>query len=677
MVKKKKRKLNIFRVLILAFLLIAFVGVGVSAGFVVGVVKNLPDLDSDSLVPEATTFIHDKDGKQVASLHGVENRIPVKLADVPSDLKNAFIAAEDRSFYKHPGVNPSSFVRAAIANARAGRIVQGGSTITMQLVDNAFFMEQKQKHSYKRKIQEALLSIQLERRYTKDEIFEAYLNHIYFGHGAYGVQAAAQTYFGKDVGDLTLGEMATVTGATNNPALYSPFRNEEMARNRRAVVLNHMVDCGYISSEEAEKAKNEEFNLTELKQKSSKKHPYYIDAVILEGEKLLKDKGMNPADIYRGGLHIYTALNTSVQNTMEQIYSDPKNFPQSPDSTPVQSSMVVLDPATGEIVGLIGGREHTVERGFNRAVQGSRQPGSAIKPLSVYAPALENGFTAATVIDDVPISYPQPGGKSYSPGNYDGRYRGLITMREAVRLSVNIPAVKLLESMGVEKGYDFARKLGLPLVPADKSLSLALGGLTKGVSTVDLASAYGAFANKGILMEPHTITKITDSKGETLIEVEADQKVIMSEQTAYIMTNILETVVNSGTGTNARMAGWPVAGKTGTTQLPDQPAYKGLKGVRDAWFVGYTPELVGVVWLGYDKTTPKHYLRGVSGGGSAAPIWKKVMTSALKGKPARSFPKPEGITWASVDSKSGKLPSEYTPKNYIINEIFAAGTIPK
>ena len=450
-------------------MLISFVGVGVSAGFVVGVVKNLHDLDSDSLVPEATTFIHDKDGKQVASLHGVENRIPVKLADVPSDLKNAFIAAEDRSFYKHPGVNPSSFVRAAIANARAGRIVQGASTITMQLVDNAFFMDKKQKHSYKRKIQEALLSIQLERRYTKDEIFEAYLDHIYFGHGAYGVQAAAQTYFGKDVGDLTLGEMATVTGATNNPALYSPFRNEEMARNRRAVVLNHMVDCGYISSEEAEKAKNEEFNLTELKQKSSKKHPYYIDAVILEGEKLLKDKGMNPADIYRGGLHIYTALNTSVQNTMEQIYSDPKNFPQSPDSTPVQSSMVVLDPATGEIVGLIGGREHTVERGFNRAVQGSRQPGSAIKPLSVYAPALENGFTAATVIDDVPISYPQPGGKSYSPGNYDGRYRGLITMREAVRLSVNIPAVKLLESMGVEKGYDFARKLGLPLVPTDKS----------------------------------------------------------------------------------------------------------------------------------------------------------------------------------------------------------------
>jgi len=676
MPKRKKRKLNLFRAFILAILFIAFVGFGISAGFVVGLVKNLPDLDSDSLNPELTTLIYDKDGKKVAELHGVENRIPVDLEQIPEELIQAFIATEDRAFYKHPGINPIAFIRAALANLRAGRIVQGGSTITMQLVENAFFAE-KPERSYKRKIQEAVLAIQLERNYTKDEILEAYLNHIYFGHGAYGVQAAAQTYFGKNVEDLTLSEAAAITGVTNNPALYSPFRNEEAAKHRRAIVLDNMVEAGFITREEAEKAKKEPFNLTQLKQKSSRKYPYFIDAVVLEAEKLLKEKGMQPADLYRSGLHIYTTLDTSIQKTMEQVYSDPSNFPKSPDEVPVQSAMVVLDPHTGEIRGLIGGREHTVERGFNRAIHSERQPGSAIKPVAVYAPALENGYTAATVIDDVPVIYHQSNGKPYSPKNYDGRYRGLITIREAVRWSVNIPAVKLLDMIGVETGYNFAKRLGLPLVPADKGLSLALGGITRGVSPLEMASAYGAFANHGIWVEPHTITKITDHEGNILIEVNPEKRIAMSEQTAYIMTNILETVVNSGTGTRARISGWPVAGKTGTTQLPDTPEFKGRKGEKDAWFVGYTPDLVGVVWIGYDKTTPKHYLRGVYGGSYAAPIWKKVMTSALKGKPAKNFERPEGIVWLSVDAKSGKLPNELTPDEFIIKEIFAKDTIPR
>ncbi|KUK10706.1 MAG: Penicillin-binding protein 1A [Clostridia bacterium 41_269] len=676
MPKKKKRKLNFFRAFLLLVLTLAFIGFGIGTGFVFGIIKNLPDLDSDSLNAELTTFIHDKDGKQVASLHGVENRIPVKLEQVPEELKQAFIATEDRNFYRHPGINPIAFVRAAIANFKAGKIVQGGSTITMQLAENAFFAE-KPERSYRRKIQEAIMAIQLERKYTKDEILEAYLNYIYFGHGAYGVQAAAQTYFGKDVEDLTLGECAIIAGVTNNPALYSPYRNLEAAKQRRSVVLDNMVEAGFISRERAEEAKNEPIKLAQPKQKTSRKYPYFIDAVVMEAEKLLKEKGMHPADLYRSGLHIYTTLDTSIQEAMEKVYEDDSNFPRSPDNVPVQSAMVVLDPQSGEVRGIIGGREHTVERGFNRAIQGGRQPGSAIKPIAVYAPALEKGYTAATVIDDVPVTYRQSDGKTYSPKNYDNQYRGLITMREAVRWSVNIPAVKLLDTIGVETGYNFAKEVGLPLNPSDKGLSLALGGLTKGVSPLDMAAAYGTFANKGIWIQPHTITKITDHEGNTLFEVKPEQKAVMSEQNAYIMTNILETVVNSGTGTRARMNGWPVAGKTGTTQLPDRPEFRGIRGERDAWFVGYTPELVGVVWLGYDKTTTKHYLRGVYGGSYAAPIWRKVMIEAHKQYTPRNFEKPEGITWVTVDAKSGKLPSSLTPSQFRIREIFTTDTVPK
>ncbi len=591
-------------------------------------------------------------------------------------MKQAFIATEDRAFYDHPGINLSSFVRAAIANLRAGTIVQGGSTITMQLVENAFFIDNPSR-TYRRKLQEAILAIQMERHYTKDEILEAYLNQIYFGHGAYGVQAASQTYFGKDVSELTLAESALIAGVTNNPAAFSPYNDEERAKRRRAVVLDNMVEAGMISKSTAEKAKQEPINLSSgSAPKNDSKFPYYVDAVVMEAEKLLKEKGMSPADLYRSGLHIYTALDVSIQEKMESVYSNKNNFPRSSSDVPVQSAMVVLDPQTGEVRGLIGGREHTVERGLNRAVQARRQPGSVIKPIVVYAPALEQGYAPATVIDDVPVTYRGSGSKAYSPGNYDGRFRGLITMRTAIQYSVNIPAVKMLERIGVETGYNFGRDLGLSLVPADKGLSLALGGLTDGVSPLEIASAYGSFANEGVWIEPHLITRITDQHGNTLIDMKPKKKAVMSEETAYLVTDMLRTVVTSGTGTRAQISGHRVAGKTGTTQLPDLPAFRGKRGERDAWFVGYTPELVGVVWLGYDKTTSTNYLRGLYGGSSCAPIWKAVIEDALRHTPSREISRPPGIVTASVDAKSGKLPSSLTPKEFIISELFAKGTVP-
>jgi len=672
---KKKRKLNVRRFVLVCVLVLAFIFVGLGVGFAVGVLRNLPDLDTD-FNPDVTTFIHDMDGKEVARLHGVENRIPVKLEQVPKDLQDAFIATEDRSFYEHPGINPAAFVRAAIANLRAGTIVQGGSTITMQLVENAFFVDNPSR-TYGRKIQEAVLAIQMERHYTKEEILEAYLNQIYFGHGAYGVQAASQAYFGKDVSELTLAESAMIAGVTNNPAAFSPYNNEERAKRRRAVVLDNMVEAGMISQEEADAAKQEEINLSsgEVNKEKAPNYPYYVDAVVLEAEKLLKEKGMAPADVYRSGLHIYTALDPAIQKKMEEVYANNSNFPKSPDEVPVESAMVVLDPANGEIRGLIGGRERTVERGLNRAVQAKRQPGSVIKPLVAYGPAIEMGSSPGTVIDDVPVTYGS-GPNAYSPGNYDGRYRGLITMRKAVADSVNIPAVKTLERIGIEAGYNFGKSLGLSLVERDKGLSLALGGLTEGVSPVEIAGGYAAFANKGVWVEPHTITRITDKNGNTLVEVRPEQRAAMSEETAYMVTSMLQTVVTEGTGTRAQISGHQVAGKTGTTQLPDLPAFRGKRGERDAWFVGYTPELVGVVWLGYDKTTTTHYLRGLYGGTSCAPIWKQVISDALRHTPSREIDTPPGIVWASIDAKSGKLPSELTPSQFIIKEMFAKGTVP-
>lgn len=673
---KTKRKLNVKRAVIVGILVVAFIVTGLGLGFAFGVLKNLPDPATD-FNPDATTFIHDMDGKEVTRLHGAENRIPVDLEAVPQDLKDAFISTEDRDFYKHPGINVSAFLRAAIANMRAGSIVQGGSTITMQLVENAYFADNPSR-TYTRKLQEAFMALQMERHYTKDEIFEAYMNQIYFGHGAYGVQAASQTYFGKDVKDLTLAESAMIAGVTNNPSAFSPFNNEERSKQRQAIVLNNMVASEMISSSEAEAAKEEEIDLSSGKTEAEpKKYPYYVDAVILEAEKLLEEQGMAAADVYRGGLHIYTSLDVKIQEKMQDVYDNSSNFPSSPGDEPVQGAMVMMDPGTGEVRGLIGGREHTVERGLNRAVQSQRQPGSVIKPLVAYGPAVENGSSPGTVIDDVPVTYGGGGGsKAYSPGNYDGRFRGLITMRTAVAYSVNIPAVKTLERIGIETGYNFGKDLGLSLVSADKGLSLALGGLTHGVTPLEIAGGYSAFANGGVFIEPHTIVRITDKNGETLFDIEPEEKQVMSEETAFMITDMLKSVVTSGTGTRAQIGGHEVAGKTGTTQLPDLPAFKGKTGERDSWFVGYTPELVGVVWLGYDKTTSTNYLRGAYGGTTGAPIWRQVMVDALRHTPSRTIEEPDGIVWASIDTKSGKLPSNLTPSQFISKEPFAKGTVP-
>lgn len=666
----KRRKLRIGRAIILGLFVLALMMVVGAAGVVLAAVADMPDWDPALIGGAMTTTVYDSQGQPVASLHGPENRIPVPLSEIPKHLQEAVIAVEDNRFYRHHGVDLRAIIRAAFINLSQGSIEQGGSTITQQLAKNAFI--QHPEKTLKRKVQEAIMALQLERVYTKQEILEFYLNQIYFGHGAYGVQAAARTYFNKDVKDLNLAESAMLAGIIRSPGTYSPLKegNLPRAKERQAQVLESMVRYGYITREEAEAAKQAELRLTRGQQeKTGSRFPYYIDYVIEEAEQLLAANGYEEKLLFTGGLKIYTALDSRIQEKMEEVYANPANFPKSPDEVPVQSAMVVLDPHTGEIKALIGGREHQVRRGWNRAVHARRHPGSAIKPIAVYAPALEEaGYSPATVVDDVPVSF-----GNYSPKNYDGRYRGLVNIREALRWSINVVAVKVLHDIGVERGYNFARDLGLPLSPRSKNLSLALGAAD--ASPLEMAAAYAAFANGGVWIEPHAVTKITDRFDRVLAEVKPHKKAVMSEQTAFLITDMLQTVVKEGTGRRAQL-NRPVAGKTGTTQLPDTPEFRGKDGTTDAWFIGYTPELVGAVWMGYDHTDTKHYLRHVVGGTYPAAIWKAVMAEALKDKPVREFPRPPGIVYVSVDVKSGLLPSDLTPSQFIVTEVFAKDRVP-
>ncbi|MEW6662002.1 MAG: PBP1A family penicillin-binding protein [Bacillota bacterium] len=677
--KKQKRKLRLGRLILLILFISVLVLMGAGAGVMASVLRNLPSFDFENVVPLMTTFIYDQDGNVIDELHGGENRIPVRFDVIPDHLKEAFLATEDRDFYNHFGFDIRGIARAAIVNISAGSVRQGASTITQQLARTAILKRDERK--IERKLQELVVAIQLERLFTKDEIFEQYLNWVYFGEGAHGVQAAAKIFYGKDVKDLTLAESASLAGMVKAPGgRYSPFRNMENAMARRNLVISLMAEAGYITPEEAKKAQAEPFKLADRSQTQLRlNYPYFTDHISTEAARLLEESGHNPQDLFTAGLKVYTTMDTRIQTKMQEVYSNSTFFPQGPKGSErtLESAMVVIDHRTGEIKGMVGGREYNVQKGLNRATQADRQPGSAIKPIVVYGPAFEKGYSPATVLDDSPVTYETPGSPPWTPKNYDGRWRGLITVREAVKDSVNIPAVRMLEMIGVNEGLQFGRKLGLPLNPQqDRNLSLALGGLTRGVSPLSMASAYGAFANQGVLIQPHAITKITDRHDNILVSVKPKREVVMSEQTAYLITDVLQTVVDSGTGRQAKMDR-PVAGKTGTTQLPDHLAAQGLRGTSNAWFVAYTPELVGAVYLGYDRTDATHYLpANVAGGGHPARIWKAVMTEALKDVQATPFIRPKGLVYSSVDAKSGLLPSELTPSKYIIQEVFAKDTIP-
>lgn len=663
----KSKQRSIGKKILLGLIVLVFIGIGCIVGVFAFAARSLPAFDPQQLSGAMTTFIYDDQGNMVTSLHAEENRTEITLDKVPNDLINAFISTEDQDFYHHHGVNFKGVARSVVRNIQSGNLTgQGASTITMQLARNAFLSFDKQ---WERKVKEIIIAFKLESRYSKDEILAMYLNKINFGAGAYGVQAAANTYFGKDVDQLNLAECSLLAGLPQSPNAYNPFQYYDRAKARQRVVLNNMVKCGHIDQATADQAFEAPLVFTKT-QHGDSHYGFFVDAVVEEALDLLKDKEIakDASDlIYRSGLRIYTTMNSDLQKYAEEVYSNPANFPsETKGGENIQSAMAVIDHKNGEIKAIMGGRTYEQKRGFNRATSAYRQPGSSIKPISVYSPALEKGYMPYYVLNDAPVSF-KIGGTVWSPKNYDNNHRGLITMRTAVQWSINTYAVQLLDKIGVRSGFNFAKAMGLELVdtPGTNDLGLAplsLGGLTHGATPVQMAAAYGTLGNSGVYIKPHFITRIVDDEGVELYQFKPEYNRVMSEQTAWLMGSMLQTVANAGTGTNARVPGVVTAGKTGTSE-----EYK------DSWFCGYTPGYSMAVWMGYDR---QHTMNNVYGGGYPAKVFRAVLTKAhsIKNTPARKMP--SGIVQISVCSKSGKLPSETCPKETIITEFSRSDSVP-
>lgn len=687
--RNRKKRISIWRVLLLTLLTLFVIGTIGLGTYVFTAVAKTPSWTPDALsqMKQAST-VYDKDGKVIAQLHAEENRLTATSNEIPDVIKKTFVAVEDKRFYQHYGVDPVRIIGSAFHDIMSRSAREGASTITTQLAKNAF-IENPTEKSLTRKLQEAALAIQLERKYTKDEILTFYLNKIFLGESSFGIKAAAQTYFGKSLKDLDPGEIALLAGLPQAPSQYDPFVHPDSAKNRRTIVLGIMRDAGIISDSEYAKYKEAPFtyvdNIKKTRGGAQKttvagvdyKFPYFVDYVI---EELESDYDLSEDQIFNGGLQIYTTVDPTIQAAAEAAFADPKNFPQGLPDMQVEGAMTVLDPSSGSIRAMVGGRNYTA-RGINRAWYSKRQPGSTIKPLIVYGPAIEKGgYYPGTVLDDSPVKYNAGDGKVWAPVDFDTEqagWKGLITMRFALEDSVNVYAVRLLNQIGVRYGWQYAKeKLGLPLDEKDKdNLSLALG--TAQVSTLDMASAYSVYANNGVRVAKHAVDKVLDSQGHPVVTPKISSQRVIKETTAYMINNMLRSVVTDGTGMSAQIGNWAICGKTGTTSL-DDTKYPNRNGNNDAWFAGYTKNYVGIVWMGYDSDPDgKHYLHKVYGGSFPAQIWKKVMTTALQPLPVQAtWPQPSGIVSGEFDTKSGLLPSSLTPSQFRATEIAVQGNFP-
>ena len=747
------------------FLLFLVVVVVLAAGAAASLIywdvtTSLPPLDklAQYRPPVATQLLAD-DGTVIGEFY-FEKRYLVPIERIPERVRNAFLAAEDDGFYRHGGVDPLSIVRAFINNAVAGGKVQGGSTITQQVVKSLLLTPQK---SYERKLKEVFLALRLERQLSKNQILYLYLNHIYLGSGAYGVAAAAQEYFGKSVEGLSLGEAALLAGLPQAPSRYSPFTHWPRAKARQRYVLDRMADVHFITREDAAAAMREPLALASRKG-SYVAAPYYVEHV----RRLLEER-YGATAVYALGLRVHTGLNLRMQaaaeaalrdaltelsvrehyggtlrhlsaadaesflrtqrqaigerplergGTYEAVVTGTSGFAKARDGTkrppsvrvqvgrfrgallpsatqktapaetfhtgdvirvrladaqlgtggaaidayqfaldqepPVEGAFVALEPSTGTVRALVGGYDFDSSQ-FNRAVQGARQPGSAFKPL-VYAAALDRQFTPATIIVDEPISF-QDHNAIWMPHNYEEKYFGPTRLREALAFSRNVVTVKVATRIGIKYLVKYIHALGIhsPLAP---NLSLALG--SSEVTLLNLAAAYGVFANQGLRVEPRFITQITDSQGNVIDENMPKTEQVISPETAYLITSMLQSVIDHGTGRRAKDLGRPAAGKTGTTN-----------DMNDAWFIGYTPQLLAGVWVGFDE---KRTLgKGETGGHIAAPIWERFMERALEGEPILDFPVPAGISFVWIDPHTGQ---RIPPGTGGLLECFRRGTEP-
>ncbi|HBG47861.1 MAG TPA: penicillin-binding protein [Deltaproteobacteria bacterium] len=750
---------------ILLILALAFTAAGL--GTYLYFTRDLPPLDSlQDYNPNLVTKVWSQDNRLIGEFY-IERRVIVTLDRVPKHLINAFLSAEDSGFYEHEGISYTSIFRAFLKNLRAGRVVQGGSTITQQVAKSFFLSSER---TIARKIREAIMAFRIEKNLNKDEILHLYLNQIYFGNGAYGIQTAAETYFGKDVSELTLAESALLAGLPKAPSKYSPYENLDLSKKRQEYVLGRMSEEKHITAREAEIAAQEKIRLMPRRSDSLWAGPYFTEEV----RKYLEEK-YGTELLYKGGLDVYTTLDVDMQKAAnrgvdeglrehdkrrgfrgpvkvlksdeeaasfkkemdKKLLFDPpqpgkyylaavtafnakdsslsveiggrsgvisardmewarlynptsqadngkqeelkrlfkpgdvvqvmvKSPPDSPgaviplklEQEPLaQAALMAIEPETGAVLAMVGGFDFSKSQ-FNRATQARRQPGSSFKPV-IYTAAMDSGFTPATIVMDSPIVFEDAEKEtSWRPRNYDEQFYGPTTVREAITRSRNIITIKVLKEIGINQALEYAKLLGINS-PLSRDLSLALG--SSAVTLQEMTVAFSTLANLGVKPEPLLVTRVTDRAGRVLEENSPYTTPVISPQTAYLMTSLLQSVVESGTGMRARALGRPAAGKTGTTN-----------NLNDAWFVGYTPGLAAGAWMGYDDEKPLGHRE--TGGKAALPIWLKFMQGAAQKLPARSFPIPDGLEFARVDPYTGLLAGPSTQE--AVFEVFKAGTAP-
>jgi len=664
----------IFALLIIFFL----IGGGATAAVVIHYVNDTPPFDPSRLATVETSYIYDSEGNEVAVLHEEQNRIVVSLEDVPEHVRKAFIAIEDERFFEHFGFDVTGSVRAAYANFQAGEIIQGGSTITQQLAQNAFLTTEK---TYRRKIQEVWLALQLERNYSKEEILELYVNRIYFGNSAYGVEAAAQTYFNKSIDEISVAEAAMLAGTVRSPNNYNPFDDEEKAVERMQTVLMSMERLNYITEAQRREALAEEFDYAEPRDPEYP-YPHFVDHVvhhelieILSAIPSIGNQEEAYRAIYTGGLRIYTTLDPRMQSHVEEVLGRNDLYPstiyvdmsrakeaiaQLPPGRDLswdqlqefideengvpqpQAAIVLADPTTGRIRALGGGRDYQKKVDEILRFSTHRQPGSAIKPVITYAPAFEEGVLAGagSTLDDSP--YTGPGG--WRPKNFDNRFRGWIPARDALYYSYNVPAVRAFEALGPRTGVQYAQKMGINSFTPEEvdNLSLSLGGFTRGVTAIEMAQAYGVLANEGVKVEMHTVERIEDRHGGIIYERDINPTQVLSPQTTFLVNDILQDFVQKYLG-RALQIDRPVAAKTGTTEH-----------WKDVYLAAYTPNIVATFWMGYDE--PK--MGGIQQGWRYSTAFlREVFLEAFQDLEIRDFNRPDGIVRMEVCTVSGLRPS--------------------
>lgn len=608
---------------------------------------------------DRTSIIYDGQSDVVTRLHGVQDRTWVSISELQPSTVYAFISAEDARFFEHEGVDVIRIAGAIVADIKAGSYVQGASTISQQLIKLSHLTSEK---TISRKAEEAALAYEMERQYSKEDILEMYLNYVYFGGGYYGIEAAAEGYFGVHASDLTLDQSAMLAGILKSPSGYAPHINYAASINRRNNILRLMRDYGYITDDEKKQASAR--RPTILHDKLEEYSGYYTDAVTKSAAALM---GITVDELIRGGYSIYSAMDSDIQHYCEEMFKNGELFPAE-DS---EAAIVVLEPSTGMVVAMVGGRSYTGGISFNRATDIRRQPGSVIKPVIAYAPAFEYlNYTAADMILDEETTF-----ADYTPSNYGNKYYGWVTVREAVTKSLNVPAVKTLSAVGVYRAKDFAKRCGIEFDDKDDSLALALGGFTYGVSPLQIAGAYSCFASGGIYNTPTLIKKITDRNGLTVYEYRQDSRRVMSEANAYILTSMLKSVVTEGTGHRLNTLDIPIAGKTGTVGLAN--------GNRDAWMAGYTPEYTAVVWQGYDSDRLGLLPSSATGGTYPALMLYELFNHIYPDGRSGDFEKPESVKQYSIDAKTLKkqhkvvLANAMTPQSSRVTEYFTEGTAPE